>query len=118
MSTDRASDPAADRAAAPTDAAWDLTLDDLQTWVLAAESLALGTGDDTAPGQAWAPPTGLGPLPTSREARARALVERQQAAVAALTEARDRTARQLSAVAHMSSNADRSSAPAYLDQAF
>jgi hypothetical protein len=116
MSSDRTTEPSA-AAPAAAGAAWDLTLDELEAAVLAAESLALGAGDGAGAAQAWAPPAGLGPLPASREPRARALAERQQAAVEALTEARDRSARQLAALEQMSSSADRSAAPSYLDQA-
>ncbi len=76
--------------------AWAAALDDLELDVAQAERM-LGQAhrDVSVATGPWVAPAGLGPLPASLEARARALLERQLATAHALGLAAVRSRRQL-----------------------
>jgi hypothetical protein len=82
--------------------AWSRALEDLELDVLVAErtldSDHLPSIAQVAALAAWRPPADLGPLPASLADRARALLDRQLAAAAALARAMTMNRRQLAAL--------------------
>ena len=77
------------------DAAWVAALDELELAVGDAELMLAGAHALVARPPAWHPPLGLGPMPASLEARARAILGRQLAVAEELSAAAIRNRRQL-----------------------
>ncbi|GGC01570.1 hypothetical protein [Cellulomonas carbonis] len=108
--------PSAAASAAPSSgwgSAWEDALAELELDVaLAEQMLTLGhiAQDPPAP---WAPPAGLGPLPTDLVDRARTVLDRQLDVARRLAEAADLSRRHTRAVQAMRATAP--SVPVYLD---
>ena len=77
------------------DAAWVAALDELELAVGEAEQMLADAHAVVTPSPAWRPPSGLGPLPASLEARARAILGRQLLVAEQLSAAAIRSRRQL-----------------------
>lgn len=92
---------------------WREALDRLEEHADRAEQMirGLATGDD-AP---WTPPTDLGPIPDEFLPRARQLLERQQALMAAIPTALTSTRQQQQVTDRVSSATTRPTGSVYLD---
>lgn len=92
---------------------WVAALDELELEVERAERLAATSAVEHLAD--WVPPTGIGPLPHSLLARARALADRQQAVIARLTPMLDATRHQLQVGRRISGATTQVAAPVYVD---
>lgn len=93
--------------------AWAAALDDLERELERAEHLAAASAVEELAD--WVPPTGLGPLPHHLVARARALVDRQQAVIARLAPLLRDTRQQLQVSRRIGDVTTRPTTPVYVD---
>ncbi|MDP9396842.1 MAG: hypothetical protein M3P96_03020 [Actinomycetota bacterium] len=102
------------------DDAWSAALDDLELDVARVELLLQTSAKAEAvpppSPEAWVPPAGLGPLPTSLRARAEALLERQTAAAEALVRAMLGNRRHAAFLERIETGDGGDVTPAYLDR--
>ncbi|WP_062382539.1 hypothetical protein [Demequina iriomotensis] len=94
--------------------AWERTLAELELDVDEAERmLAAAYIPPEAPTRTWRPPVGIGPMPASLEARARALLARQVDVSARLAAAASDSRRHGRAISQLTAGA--STPPVYVD---